>query len=73
MKKNGDFLFDFIWILKVLESCKTVPQTDSCDNLFDNWIKKWSNYINEDRKFFYRKKYNNRKWLQVSKIEKKLL
>lgn len=37
-----DFLNDYNWVLRTLESTETKKQLDSVENLFDLWKKKYN-------------------------------
>jgi len=40
---------DYGWVLKVLDSCKTKEQVDTCQTLFNNFIYKWIHDLSEER------------------------
>lgn len=48
---------DFDWTIKILNSCKTQNQVSTCDNLFDNFLKKWETELFEERKISYKSIY----------------
>jgi hypothetical protein len=41
---------EYSWVIEVLESCNTEPQVMTTNNLFKQFIKKWSDEISDERK-----------------------
>ena len=41
---------DYTWVIEVLDSCNTEPQVEVCNNLFKQFLKKWSHEISDERK-----------------------
>lgn len=40
---------DYGWVLKVLESCRTNEQIQTCEKVFKNFINKWVDELSEER------------------------
>jgi len=40
---------DYAWVLKVLETSITKQHVKVCENLFENFVKKWSSDISDVR------------------------
>jgi len=41
---------EYSWVIEVLESCNTEPQVMVSNNLFKQFIKKWSDEMSDERK-----------------------
>ena len=41
---------DFEWVIRVLESCNSLTQVHTSDNLFEFFLKKWEIDLFEERK-----------------------
>ena len=52
-----DLKKDFDWVVKVLESCISKEQIQVTDNLLDNFISKWNDYLFEERKIMFHSTY----------------
>ena len=63
-----DILYDFQWVLSVLESCETRKQVNSSSRLFEQFLKKWDYEISEDIKLNYINKFENSQKDQICKI-----
>lgn len=62
---------DYGWILKVLDSCTNKEQVKTCENLYKNFINKWSDELSEERltTFFWNfQKQVSQKNLQIKKV-----
>jgi hypothetical protein len=63
-----DILYDFQWVLSVLESCENRKQVNSSARLFVQFLKKWDYEISEEIKLNYINKFENSKKDQICKI-----
>ena len=62
---------DYGWVLKVLDSCITDTQIKACENLFSNFISKWSEDLSPERiETFYSnfKKYKSQRIRILNKV-----
>jgi len=66
-----DIQKDYGWVLKVLDSCTSEQQVISCENLFNNFLNKWSDELSEERqKTFFNnfRKYKSHRMLILKKV-----
>lgn len=61
---------DESWVLNVLESCVNLPQINSTDNLFNNFINKWSHELSDIKRLTLSTNYERKKSLKISEIQK---
>ena len=54
---------DFEWVIRVLESCNSLTQVHTSDNLFEFVLKKWEIDLFEERKISYTSIYQKTKHL----------
>lgn len=52
---------DFEWVIRVLESCNSLTQVHTSDNLFEFFLKKWEIDLFEERKISYTSIYQKTK------------
>jgi len=50
---------DFKFLIRVLNSCKTIEHLNVTDKLFNNFIKKWEFKIHYHELFLYKNEYKN--------------
>ena len=41
---------EYAWVVDVLDSCNAIPQIEVAENLFNQYLKKWSDDISEVKK-----------------------
>jgi len=63
---------EYGWVIKVLESCVSVSQIDVTEKLFNNFIKKWSLFLSDERKTRLRFSFDRLSWAQSVKIKKNM-
>lgn len=61
---------EYNWILKVLNSCLTVPQIKVVDLLFKTYKQKWSYEISDIKLMTINSDYERQKSLRISEIQK---
>lgn len=61
---------EYKWVLKVLNSCLTIPQVKVVDLLFKTYKKKWSYELSDIKLMTIENNYEREKSLLILKIEK---
>lgn len=64
---------EYGWVIKVLESCENIEQLIVSQNVFNNFIKKWDKNISNKQKLRLNNSFEKLKWLQTSKLKKKVV
>lgn len=44
-----DIQKDYVWTLKVLDSCTSIGQISTTEKVFENFLKKWIDIISDER------------------------
>ena len=63
-----DRIYEFQWVLSVLESCENRKQVNSSVRLFEQFLNKWNHDMCEDIRNNYENKFENLQKEQICKI-----